>query len=296
MKKIAFTLAVVALLLPRLALSQVKVYISADMEGLTGTVTSEQLGPGGFEYQRFREVMTNEVLAAIRGARAAGATELLVADSHGNGQNLLIEKLPKDVELVRSWPRPLGMMGGLDESFDAAIFIGYHTSTTNPRGVRAHTFSSATLTAVRLNGEPVSEAAFNAALAGHFGVPVVMVTGDDALVEEAKRTIGDIEGVAVKQAISFHAAKSLTPEAAYEKIEAAAKRAVERRNAIEPKRFTGDVTLDVSFKHYRQAELLSYLPIVERTDAHSIRFVGRDMVEISRFVAFMNGYEPGLSP
>ena len=92
---------------------------------MTGAVTGAQLGPSGFEYQRFREFMTEEVLAAIRGARAAGATEFLVADSHGNGQNLLIDKLPKDVQLVRSWPRPLGMMGGIDESFDAAVFIGY---------------------------------------------------------------------------------------------------------------------------------------------------------------------------
>ena len=94
------------------AWAQSKVYISADMEGLTGAVTSEQLGPSGFEYQRFREFMTEEVLAAIRGARAAGATEFLVSDSHGNGQNLLIDRFPKDVQIVRSWPRPLGMMGG----------------------------------------------------------------------------------------------------------------------------------------------------------------------------------------
>lgn len=296
MSKLGISLVLVCLSLPRLAEPQVKVFISADMEGLAGVVTGEQLGPSGFEYGKFREVMTNEVLAAIRGARAGGATEILVADSHGNGQNILVDALPKDVQLVRSWPRPLGMMGGLDDSFDAAIFVGFHSSTSNPKGVRAHTFSSATLTEVRLNGRPVSEAAFNAALAGHFGVPVVMVSGDDAIVEEAKQTIGDLEGVVVKEAISFHAAKTLTPEAAQEKIEAAAKRAVERRAAIAPMRLSGDVTLDVSFKNYRQAELLAYLPIVERLDAHTIRFVGRDMVEISKFIEFMDGYEPGLSP
>ena len=208
--------------------AQTKVYISADMEGVGGAVTGAQLGPGGFEYQRFREFMTDEVLAAIDGARAAGATEFLVSDSHGNGQNLLIDRLPDDVTLVRSWPRPLGMMGGVDESFDAAIFIGFHTSTTNPEGVRAHTFSSATLTDVRLNGTSVAESGFNAALAGHFGVPVVMISGDDAIVEETRRYVGDVEGAVVKWAKSFHSARTLTPACSCEVIREAAERAVSR--------------------------------------------------------------------
>ena len=111
--------------------------------------------------------MTNEVLAAIEGARAAGATEILVSDSHGNGQNLLIERFPKDVQIVRSCPRPLAMMEGIDASFDAVLFVGYHASTLNPQGVRAHTMSSANLADVRLNGVSVPEAGLNAAIAGH---------------------------------------------------------------------------------------------------------------------------------
>lgn len=276
--------------------SQVKVYISADMEGIGGVVTGDQLGTAGFEYQRFREFMTEEVLAAIRGARAGGATEILVSDSHGNGQNLLIDKLPDDVQIVRSWPRPLGMMEGIDETFACALFIGYHTSTSNPAGVRAHTFSSATLTDVRLNSVSVAEAGFNAAVAGHFGVPIAMISGDDAIVAEAKRYIGDLEGAVVKRALSFHSAQTLTPRAAQALIEETARRAVERRKSFRPFRLEGDVTLDVSFKNYRQAELLAYLPIVERTDSHSIRFVGKDMVAVSKFVQFMDGYETGLTP
>src|SRR6185503_20451276 len=120
------------------------------MEGITGVVTGEQLGPQGFEYARFREFMTQEVNAAIEGALAGGATQIVVSHSHGNGQNLLIEKLQKDVTLVRSWPRPLMMMQGIDESFAGAIFIGYHSGTTNSEGVRAHTISSARLADVRL--------------------------------------------------------------------------------------------------------------------------------------------------
>lgn len=158
------------------AQSKLKVYISADMEGIAGVVTNEQLGPPGFEYERFRGFMTNEVLAAIEGARAAGATEILVADSHGNGQNLLIERFPKDVQIVRAWPRPLAMMQGIDASFDAVLFVGFHSSTTATEGVRAHTMSSANLADVRLNGVPVPEAGLNAAIAGHYKVPVAMIS------------------------------------------------------------------------------------------------------------------------
>src|SRR5919106_5894 len=113
---------------------KMKIYISADMEGVVGAVTNEQLGPQGFEYHRFREFMTQEVNAAIEAAFEAGATQIVISDSHGNGQNLLIEKLPKNVLLVRAWPRPLMMMQGIDETFAGVIFIGYHTGTTNPQG------------------------------------------------------------------------------------------------------------------------------------------------------------------
>ena len=273
-----------------------KVFISADMEGIVGAVTGEQLGPGGFEYERFREVMTHEVLAAIQGAKAAGAVEILVADSHGNGQNLLIEQLPEDVEVVRSWPRPLGMMEGIDDSYDAAIFIGYHASTTNPEGVRAHTLSSARLTSVALNGTAVPEAGLNAAIAGHFGVPVIMISGDDAAVAEARSYIGDIEGAVVKRAISFHSARTLHPEAAYRLIRATAERALRRLSDFEPVVLTLPVQLEMSLKHYRQAELLAYLRTVRRVDAHTISFTGRDIVEVSRFLQFVNGYSTDLQP
>jgi len=150
-----------------------RVYISADMEGLAGVVTAEQLGPAGFEYSRFRSIMTAEVNAAIEAARAMGATEILVSDSHGNGQNLLLEDLPQDIQVIRSWPRPLMMMEGIDESFDAAILIGYHSGTGNAAGVRAHTMSSANLTSLKLNGVEMSEGGVSGAIAGSFGVPVM---------------------------------------------------------------------------------------------------------------------------
>ena len=275
---------------------RLKIYISADMEGVTGVVTGEQLGPQGFEYARFRELMTQEVNAAIEGAIMGGATEIVISDSHGNGQNLLIEKLPTNVLLVRAWPRPLGMMQGIDETFAGAIFIGYHTGTTNLDGVRAHTLSSARLTDVRLKGVSVSEAGINAAIAGHFNVPVIMVSGDDAVVKETTSLLGNIEGAVVKWASGFHSAKTLMPVASQVIIRDKAQRAVRRISEFKPYKLTGPIELDVRFKNYRPAEVLSYLSIIQRPDAHSIRFVGKDMIEISKFLTFVNTYELGLEP
>lgn len=278
------------------AQDKLKIYISADMEGVVGAVTGEQLGPSGFEYQRFREFMTQEVNAAIAGAREAGATEILVSDSHGNGQNLLIEKLPPEVKVVRAWPRPLMMMQGIDETFDGVLFLGYHSSTTNPKGVRAHTMSSARLADIRLNGLSMPEAGINAAIAGHFSVPVIMISGDDAIIEEATQLLGNIEGAVVKWTYGFHSAKTLTPQAAYDLIFSKAQKAVQRIKDFKPYKLKTPVELEVRFKNYRPSEVLSYLSIIERIDSHSIRFVGKDMIEVSRFLAFLNNYQPGLSP
>ena len=273
-----------------------KVYISADMEGITGVVTADQLGPSGFEYNRFREFMTADVLAAIQGARDAGATEFVISDSHGNGESLLIEKLPQDATIIRSWPRPLGMMQGIDSTFDAVLFVGYHAATTNPAGVRAHTLSSANYAAVKLNGVAVPEAGISAAIAGHYGVPVVMISGDDVAVSEAQQLIGDMAGAVVKRAIGFHSAATLTPEAAHKIIREQARAGVERRAQIKPYVLKKPVRLDLTFKNYRPAEVMSLIPIIERTDAHSITFEGKDMTEVSKLLEFIGEYSPDLTP
>lgn len=275
---------------------KMKIYISADMEGVVGVVSGDQLGPTGFDYQRTRELMTQEVNAATDAAFEAGATEVTVSDSHGNAQNLLIEKLPKNVFVVRGFPRPLMMMQGIDETFDGVIFLGYHSSTTNPGGVRAHSFSSARLADVRLNGVSMSEGSFNAAIAGHFNVPVIMVSGDDAAVKEVASIVGDVEGAVVKWNYGFHSAKTMMPEAAYALIREKVKTAVGRITDFKPYKPRTPVQLDVRFKSYRPSEVLSYLSIVERTDAHSIRFIGKDIIEVSKFLEFMMTYEPGLEP
>lgn len=296
---VATALAVTALALVPVAVAAqdgLKVYISADMEGVTGAVTGEQLGPTGFEYGRFRQFVTDEVNTAIEAARAAGATEILVSDSHGNGQNLLIDQLPNDVTVVRSWPRPLMMMEGIDESFDAAILIGYHSGTANTSGVRAHTMSSANLTAVKIDGVDMSEGSINAAIAGHFGVPVVMVSGDDAAVAEVQSLVGDIEGAVVKWSLGFHSARTLTPEAGRALIAERVTAALQRVDDFEPYEVSDRPTIEISFKNYMPAEILAYLPNVERVDSHTVSFQGQDMVDISKFIEFVVTYRANLTP
>jgi D-amino peptidase len=275
---------------------KLKIYISVDMEGVAGVVTADQLIPAGFEYERFRHFMTNETLAAVRAAKESGATEIVVSDSHGNGENLLIEEFPKDVRIIRSWPRHGGMMAGLDQSFDAALFVGYHASTTNVRGVRAHTFSSAHLTRVVLNGNAVTEGEFNASFAGALGVPVIFASGDDAAMEELRSRLGQIETAETKRSLSFHSAETLTPEASCETIAAGVKAALNRLHDFKPYVVKSPVTLEISFKNYMPAEMISYLRSVQRVDSHTIRFIGKDMAEVSDFVEVVDGYSPDLAP
>lgn len=272
-----------------------RIFISVDMEGIAGAVSANQIGATGNEYAVFRKVMVGELLAAIAGAREAGATEFVVSDSHGSLQNLPIDDLPDDVTLIRGTPRKLGMMEGIDRGrYDGAMFIGYHASASNPRGVRAHTFSSARLSEVKLNGVAASEGYVNAAVAGQFGVPILLVTGDDVAVEELG--VLKAEGVVVKRAVGFEAAESVTPAAARKLIQAGAKRAVERIRSFAPFRVAQPTTMELTFHFYRPAELLAWLPIVERTGSRSVRFRGKDPAEALRLVEFALKYSPELEP
>ena len=273
-----------------------RIFIAVDMEGIGGVVTDAQLGPEGFEYSRFRELMTEEANTAITAARLEGAAEFVVADSHGNFQNLLVDRLPSDVEVVRGGPRPLGMMQGMDASFDGAIFIGYHASTTNPAGVRAHTFSSANLADVKLNDRSVTEGAWCAALAAHFGVPVLAVSGDEAAVKEVQALVAGVAGAVVKWPYGFHSARTLSPEASRKAIAEAVRKGMARRGQPPSFHVETPVRVEVRFKNYRPAEVASWLPGVERVDAHAIRYTARDMVEAARFSSFLGSYQADLHP
>lgn len=274
----------------------IKVFISVDMEGITGVVTDGQLGPGAFEWERFRGFMTAEVSAAIAGAKEAGAVEFVVADSHGNMQNLLIDQLPADITVIRGPGRQLGMMEGIDSSFSAVMFIGYHSATTNPKGVRAHTMSSATFAAVELNGVPIAESGMNAALAGAYGVPVVLVSGDDQAVAEVRQLVGDVESAVVKRSIGFHAAATMTPAAGQALIRARAKAAISRLRDFKPHAVRAPLTLDLTYKNYLPAEAMAALPGIERRTAHTIRYQAKTIFDAARFLGFSTNYRADLTP
>lgn len=271
-----------------------KIYISADMEGVAGVVNREQLFAGGIEYQQFREFMTAEVCAAIEGIRELGPCDVVISDSHGNGLNLMPDKLPEDVQLVRAWPRPLGMMEGVDESCDAALLLGYHASATNIGGIAAHTFSSKAVTAVRINGDEVSEATVSALLAGHFNVPVVMISGDDAAVNEMTESLGPIESAVVKWPYGHGSARTIMPAAARSLIRERAKAGVARRDEFQPYRIDGDLSLELSYKYAAPAELIAYLSNVERVDNYTVKFVG-NIIEINGFIEVALGYSSTMN-
>lgn len=262
---------------------KLKVLVSADMEGVGGVSTWEvQAEPGkAREYEKFRRLMTLEVNAAIAGAGEAGATGFVVADSHSGGQNIDMELLDKRARLIRAGPRPLGMVQGVDSTFGAVVFVGYHAREGAGEAVLAHTFTGTMV--VKLNGVEVPEAGFNAAIAGDFGVPVVFLSGDQTICQDARELLGPIETAEVKHAIGFYSAEMLPPEESQRLIREGVKRGVARRAEIRPYKIAHPVKLEMRLNDLLIAELTSYLPGVERPSGNTIVFTGRDMTEVSKF-------------
>jgi len=282
------------LCLPVLASAQTrprKIFISADMEGITGVVQPAQLGPEGFEYSRAREWMTGEVSAAIAAIRESGPADIVVCDSHGNGQSLLIDKLPEDVQVVRGFPRPLEMMQGVDQSFAAAMFIGYHGSEWTPGAVRGHTISSARLLGVKLNGVEVSEGIYNAALAGQFGVPIAFISGDRLAVQQLQKAVPAAEGAIVKEPFGYHSAMTVTPARGQALIRDGVKRAMTKLGSLQPYRMTQPIDLEVGFKFTLDAERAAFVPGLARSDAHNVKGSFRDMVEITKLLQVLTSLE-----
>jgi D-amino peptidase len=266
-----------------------KVFISVDMEGVTGVVQPAQLLQQGFEYEHFRQIMTDEVKAAIEGA--AGATEFIVCDSHGNAQNILIDQLPDDVRIVRGMPRPLSMMQGIDATFGAVVFVGYHGSEFAVDAVRGHTISSARLLGVRLNGMEVTEGIMNAGIAGQFGVPVVFVSGDRVAVDQLRAVAPWIEGAIVKEGLGYHSAITVTPARGRAMIRDGVAKAVRNVSNAKLYKIATPVQLDLGFKLTIDAERAAYVPGLTRIDAHNVRGTFPDLVSIGKLIQVLASLE-----
>jgi D-amino peptidase len=203
-----------------------KILIAADMEGITGVVNWDQVTQSHLEYPRFRKLMTEDVNAAVRGAIDGGATEVIVADGHGGGTNILIEELDPRARLNSSNAAPYSMMQGISETVDGVIFIGYHARQGSAMAVCDHTYSSRCIANLWLNDALVGEYGLNGALAGYFGVPVIMVSGDQTACAQTAELLGPVETAVVKQATGRYSAECLPPEVSQKLIAEAARRAV----------------------------------------------------------------------
>lgn len=265
-----------------------RIYISADIEGITGVVTTEQIWPKGFEYDAAREWMTAEVVSACNAAFACGVEEIVVSDSHGNAQNLLLDRMPENVQVVRSWPRPLGMMEGIQHGhFDAAFLLGYHPGATDQHGVLAHTFSGS-IRELTLNGIVASETVVSAAIAGYFGVPVALTTGDDAYEQHVRSALGDtVETVVTKVAHGYTSATCRLPAVVCSLIDSAATAAIHKLDQLQPYVLNGPVTVEVDFNNREIAEKLDYLPNIKRLGTYRVQFIAQNMDEVSRFIMFV---------
>ncbi len=250
------------------------VLISVDMEGISGVVLGDHTASEHKEYERFRRLMTAEANAAIEGTLAGGATRIVVNDSHGGMANLLIEELNPAAELISGSPKPFGMMQGIGPDVDAVLFVGYHAASGTGAAVLEHTWSSR-VAELRLNGQPLGETGLNAALAGAFGVPVLLVSGDRAVTVEARALLGEIEVVAVKDGIGRSAAQCLHPQVAQERIRQAAARAM--RLQIPPFALPVPINLSVVFQRALHADVAELIPGSRRVDGRTVEWQGDDM-------------------
>jgi D-amino peptidase len=273
--------------------NQRRIYISADIEGCAGVASQSASFPANWEWTQARRWMTNEVVAAANVALNGGIAEVVMSDGHGNAHNIEPDLIPRRSKLVRSWPRPLLQMEGVqDGPYEAAFFIGYHNGADGKGGILTHTYTSGAFRSVRLNGEFASEGYLNAALAGEFGIPVSLVCGDDAAAEDGKRYAPDAVRLALKTTMGNRAVCTPSPAEACELIAEAAGRALALRP--EPFRIPGPYRLEIDFVRREAAEMLSYLKEVELTNPRGIAATFDTMREVMQFISFAIFYNaPG---
>jgi len=261
------------------------IYISADMEGLTGVTVFKEIKENEPDYPRFRKIMTAEVNAAITGALKVTSGRVLVNDSHANMRNLFLEDLHSSAELISGSVKNYSMMEGLDENFDAVFCIGYHAMSGTLGAVRAHTFSDEVYY-VKVNGVEVGELGMNAYYAGELGVPVVLVSGDDKVAEEAYSLLGEVQTAVVKKGISVGSAIQKPLIETRKIIENQAQQAMEDIEKFEPLKTIQDGTITVAFKHLEAAERVGRLPFVRRLDGYTIEL---------NFEGYQKGFENLIS-
>lgn len=260
-----------------------KIYISADIEGVSGVVHSEHTLRDGREHDYARMLMTEEVNACINGALAAGAEKIVVNDGHGTMRNLYHEKLHPKSELILGSPKKLAMMEGINADFDAALFVGYHTMM-GKNGVLNHTFSGKVIRSIKVNGKELGEFGLNALIAGHFQVPVIFVSGCDLVGKEAEECIPNIHKSIVKQTINRTTALNLHPETARDLIQEGTKKALLDYKEIKPFTLDSPYLVQIEFLHTGYADAVDILPYVNRETPLSISFTSNDILDCYQLI------------
>lgn len=256
-----------------------KIYISADIEGISGVVNWGFTSQTEYNYSRARKLMTDEVNAAVTGAKLAGAEEILVNDSHGPMTNILIEDLDEEVRLISGNKKLLGMMEGIDDSFDGVLLIGYH-ARHNTLGVLSHSYYGSVVTEIKINGRVVGEFEFNTMVAGYYNVPVVFVSGDDVVAGQVREFNQDIETLIVKKAHSRYCAESIQPKLVHKLLKENVQKTLSSRlKNIKPCKVEGKIELEIGFHNSGMAEATLFIPGVEMAAPNRVKYMAKDIIE-----------------
>lgn len=271
------------------ALLDMRVYLSVDLEGVNGVVHSSQTQPGEPGYERALALMHKETNAVIEGLLHAGATEILVNDSHWDARNLRIEQLHPRANLINGWQKPFSMMSGSDGRFspapiDAACFVGYHARAGSACGVLSHTYRSQIFFDVKVNNRSFGETGLNAALAGHFGVPVIFISGDDVLEEEVAELLPDATYVQTKKAISRYSAVNFPFDETLEQLRLGAAEALRERAQCQPFKVPSPSTMQITMFDPAMADAAELLPEVNRVSARVVEFTHTDYSVLFRLM------------
>jgi D-amino peptidase len=265
-----------------------KVHISADMEGVATISHDYQVDNENAEFPRSRQLMTDEVKAAITGAKDGGAETILIRDAHDSGRNIYVEQLDHDVEIIQGSAYDLGMMSGISKEFDASLLVGYHSMRHTHAGTLGHTYTY-NISELKLNGVTVGESGLSAAIAGHFRVPLVFISGDSHAVRQTQTLVKGLVGVPTKTGVGLYGTRSMTPKMACEKIRKGVKQALERSGEIRPFVVKRPVLMQVAFERPLMAQYASRIPLVKRVDIRTVSFKAKDMVEAYEVFSVMNG-------
>lgn len=263
-----------------------KVFISADIEGVAGSLNFQECHNAESTYRKYADIMTREVAAACEGAQAAGATEILIKDAHGMANNIDVEMLPRGVRLIRGFSgHPYGMAEGVDGGFDAAMFVGYHSAAGSPGNPMSHTIR-ANMNHILINGRLASEFMLYSGAAALEGVPSVLLSGDKALCDESRELVPGLVTVPTKEARGVTVI-TRTPIEVQDELRAAAEQAVKNYKNIALPKLPEHYEVEISLKEHTHAYRASFFPGMELKDARTVVYCTDKLFDVLRMLRFV---------